>query len=60
MKKLATLFTVLGLLSISSSAFAACGTNAGRNSPTRAPSAPTTTTPSTGGADVAIPAGTPR
>lgn len=60
MKKLATVFTVLGLLSISFSASAACGSNASRNSTTRAPGTTSTSTPSSGNADVAIPAGTPR
>ena len=40
MKKLVMAFTVLGLLSVSVSAHAACGTNAGRRTDTRAPSSP--------------------
>ena len=57
MKKLIAVFTVLGLLSISTSAFAACGANNGRNSTTRAPSSGTAGTPNGGTAGTAAGAG---
>lgn len=60
MKNIAAVVTVLGLLALSTSAFAACGSNASRNSNTaRNPNGGSFPT-RTGTTDTAAPAGMPR
>ena len=62
MKNFVAVLTVLGILSVSLTAHAACGSNSSRNSTTRAPSSSSTTTGGNGSGTTtgAAPAGQPR